>query len=151
MQCEQRYDMILSGPPCSCLLLNWSSHGATLLWKHDVFIWFFSFSPQCISTTQIYSESHETLPRCLRVCHFAPSAPKSLSSLLVSLFISPYSLSTTRSASCHSLLSKEICLRSLFCAHVNLFHQIFILESNCKRSSNVKNKKQTINECVWMC
>lgn len=41
MQCEQIYDMILSGPPCSSPLLNWSSHGATLWSKHNAFILFF--------------------------------------------------------------------------------------------------------------
>lgn len=54
----------------------------------SLFLFFFA---QCTSSTQIYSESHETLPHCW-VCHFAPSVLKSLSSLLVSHFISRYFL-----------------------------------------------------------
>lgn len=70
MQCEQIYDMILSGPPCSSPLLNWSAHGATLWSKHNVFIYFFA---QRISPTQIYSESHETF--CLTAHGFVILPP----------------------------------------------------------------------------
>lgn len=139
MQCEQLYGMILSGPPCSSPLLNWSSHGATLWSKHNVFILF--FFAQRISPTQIYSESHETFASLLMGLSFCPQCTQEfILSASISLYLPvlfpPHGLHPAIPSPARGFVSGLCSVLMSTC-----FISFLYLESSYNRSSNIIKKK----------